>query len=53
VHRGAAAAGASSQHFLSRFLIVYRQATISLAGVAIDPANFLLANGSLSAGDLK
>ena len=38
MHRGAAAAGARWQ----RFLIVYRHAAISLAGLAIDPANLLL-----------
>jgi hypothetical protein len=37
VHPGAGAAGARQR----RFLIVYRQATILLAGLAIDPANFL------------
>jgi hypothetical protein len=36
-HLGAGAAGARQR----RLLIVYRQATISLAGLAIDPANFL------------
>jgi len=37
VHPGDGVAGARQR----RFLIVYRQSTISLAGLASDPANFL------------
>jgi hypothetical protein len=43
VHPGAGAAGVRQR----RFLIVYRQAMISLAGLASDPANLLFRCGVL------